>query len=41
MIYTKPVYFFDESKFGDIIEPDGGYPSIWFCEYCKFQVEMK
>jgi len=40
IVYTKPIYFYDESKFGDITGPDGGYTSTWFCENCHFQVEM-
>ncbi len=29
--YIKPIYFYDEKKFGDIIGPCGGYRPVWIC----------
>jgi len=40
IIYIKPVYFYNEAKFGWITGPDGGYTSTWFCENCNFETEM-
>ncbi len=35
--YTKPVYFFDQKKFGELTGPDGGYVSVWKCK-CSTRV---
>jgi hypothetical protein len=32
--YTSPEYMYDESIFGDITGPDGGFSSTWSCSHC-------
>ncbi len=40
ILYKKPVYIFDENKFGWITGPDGGYTSTWYCESCDKEFEL-
>lgn len=39
--YTKPTYFYDESRFGYITGPDGGFSSVWKCDCSIMEVNDK